>query len=162
MQKFYKVLAAPRFREYLSRINKHEAGRKFCRHDEQHLLDTARLAWILALEERLNFLRETVYTAAFLHDIGRWCEYEEAQEEHAAAGAALARPLLREAGFAEAEIGVITTAIAEHRLLPQHCTTPLGRILAAADDLSRRCFACALSAECHKYRRMPARDKPVY
>ena len=162
MQRFYEVLAAPRFREYLRRIGEYEAGRKFCRHDEQHLLDTARLAWILVLEERLGFSREMVYTAAFLHDIGRWCEYEEPQEDHAAASAVLARPLLQEAGFSEAEIEVITAAIAEHRLPSLRCTTPLGRILAAADDLSRRCFACAAAAECHKYRRMPARDKPVY
>lgn len=162
MQRFYKVWADPRFREYLARTGEHEAGRKFCRHDEQHLLDTARLAWILTLEKRLDFTREMVYTAAFLHDIGRWCEYEEPREDHAAAGAALARPLLQEAGFAAAEIEVITAAIAEHRLPPQQCSTPLGRILAAADDLSRPCFACAASAECHKFRRMPARDKPLY
>lgn len=162
MQRFYKILADLRFREYMSRIGKHEAQRKFCRHDEQHLLDTARLAWILALEERLNFLREIVYTAAFLHDIGRWCEYEESGKDHALAGAALARPLLREAGFGEAEIKAIAAAIAEHRLLPQKCATPLGRILAAADDLSRPCFACAVSGECYKYRRMPVREKPVY
>ena len=162
MQRFYEVLAAPRFREYLQRIGEHEAGRKFCRHDEQHLLDTARLPRILVLEERLDFSREMVYTAAFLHDIGRWCEYEGLQEDHAAAGAVLARPLLQKAGFTGPETDVITAAIAEHRLPSLQCATPLGRILAAADDLSRRCFACAAAAECHKYRRMPARDKPVY
>lgn len=162
MQRFYKVLTDPRFQEHLRRIAEHEAGRRFCGHDEQHLLDTARIAWILVLEEGLDFSRETVYTAAFLHDIGRWCEYEEPQEDHAAAGAVLARPLLQAAGFTGAETEMITVAIAGHRLPPERCTTPLGRILAAADDLSRRCFACDASAECHKYRRMPARDKPLY
>jgi uncharacterized protein len=162
VQRFYKVLADPRFQEYRSRISKHEAQRKFCGHDEQHLLDTARIAWILSLEGQLKFLRETIYTAAFLHDIGRWCEYEDEKKDHAAAGAALSRPILQEAGFDKAETDVIAAAIAEHRLLPQQCATPLGRLLAAADDLSRRCFDCALSPECHKYGRMPARDKPVY
>ncbi|NLJ56870.1 MAG: HD domain-containing protein [Firmicutes bacterium] len=162
MQRFYRVLADPRFQVYNRQISKLEAKREFCGHDQQHLLDTARLAWILTLEEKLDFSREIVYTAAFLHDIGRWCEYEDEKIDHAAAGADLARPLLETAGFERAEVDVITAAIAEHRLLPQECATPLGRLLSAADDLSRRCFDCTAAAECCKYGRMPAQERPVY
>ena len=162
MQRFYRVLADPRFQAYRRRIGSLETQREFCGHDQQHLLDTARIAWILTLEEKLNFSREIVYTAAFLHDIGRWCEYEDEKMDHADAGAALARPLLETAGFGPAEADEIAAAIAEHRRQPRECVTPLGRLLAAADDLSRRCFDCALAAECCKYGRMPAREHPVY
>ena len=162
MQRFYRVLTDPRFQTYKRRTGKYEARRKFCGHDEQHLLDTARIAWILSLEGQLSFSQETVYTAAFLHDIGRWREYEDEKTDHAAAGAALSRPLLQAAGFAAAEIEVIAAAIAEHRQPAQQCITPLGRLLAAADDLSRRCFDCAHAPECHKYKHMPTRDQLLY
>jgi len=135
-----------------------EITRKFCGHDLQHFIDTARIAYILILEEKLgenpwagnvNFEKEIVYGAALLHDVGRWKEYETG-EDHAEASAWLAKPILEGAGYSPDEIEIICRAILEHRSLPQHPSL-LGYILYKADKLSRSCFNCGAQSECYKW-----------
>ena len=51
--------------------------RIFCGHDMAHFLDVARLAYLFNLEENLKLEKEEIYTAALLHDVGRFVQYED-------------------------------------------------------------------------------------
>lgn len=140
------ILRDARFRDNLARIEKLEEQRVFCRHGLEHLLAVARIAWILTLEERLPFSKEILYSAALLHDLGRFRQYET-QEPHHEAGAALAEEILRDAGYDAAEVAEIAAAIRQHGDEAQ-CRSELARLLYRADKLSRNCFCCAAQADC--------------
>lgn len=91
-----------------------EADRRFCRHGMQHLIDTARLAYLFALESSADLPKDVIYAAALLHDIGRAEQYRNGTP-HDVAGCAAAEPILAECGFAEEERDMILTAIGSHR-----------------------------------------------
>jgi HD superfamily phosphodiesterase len=174
LQRVELILSDPAYRKHLSRNARHEVSRRFCRHDFQHLLDVARVTYILLLEAgELGRLvescgladrqeaKEVIYAAGLVHDIARWRQYETG-EDHAEAGAELALPLLAGAGFSQGEIGVILAAVREHRTGAAKSTL-LGERLCRADDLSRPCFQCGARAECHKFGSDGGRNKgPVY
>ena len=89
MERIDRILAHPLFVSHLEKNRQAEEGRKFCRHDLQHLLDVARIGQICSLEEGQGLDRELVYAAALLHDIGRHLQYEEGiPHEKASAGIA--------------------------------------------------------------------------
>ena len=67
----------PLYQSSLRRLNDLERGRIFCRHGMEHLLDTARIAYIKSLERALPLSRDLIYAAALLHDIGKWEQYEK-------------------------------------------------------------------------------------
>lgn len=173
MYRVDKILNDPWYRECLARNAAREEGRRFCSHDLHHMLDVARIAYILALEEgnageaaageapfRGEAGKEVIYGAGLLHDMARWHEYETGAD-HAATGARMAGPVLDRAGFYTAERNIITAAIAEHRTGgPQ--TGLLGRYLSRADDLSRPCSRCRARSECHKLSRMDTADHFLY
>ena len=73
MEKVNKIINHPLWIDAVSDIEHSEKDRKFCRHGREHLLDTARIAYIFSLEENLNMniSKEIIYAAALLHDIGR-------------------------------------------------------------------------------------------
>lgn len=157
------------YHKYLARNAGHEVNRRFCRHDFQHMLDVARICYIMVLESgevgRLveehglsgrEAVKEIVYAAGLVHDIARWLQYETGAD-HAEAGAGLARPLLTRAGFAGAEVEAIAAAVREHRSEAAK-TTLLGRRLSLADDLSRPCFQCRVRDECYKFTGCSGRD----
>lgn len=162
MKRLKKVFETPQFIRYQEWTRQWELERPYCCHNEQHFLDTARIAWILVLEGGHNFRRDIVYAAAFLHDTARWKEYEDGRYDHAVESALLAGPILQEAGFGMEEIEIISTAIAEHRQSPGDCSSELGRILSEADKLSRRCWSCAASDGCRRYAQMATRSGPLY
>ncbi|MFQ9392946.1 MAG: HD domain-containing protein [Lachnospiraceae bacterium] len=70
-------LKDPLYRTCLSKIALFERDRIFCGHDMAHFLDVARLAYIFNLEENLGIEKEEIYTAALLHDVGRFVQYED-------------------------------------------------------------------------------------
>lgn len=162
MERVRALTADPGYRRYLSLTEAHETDRIFCRHPFSHLLDTARIAWILCLERGLNFPQSVVYAAALLHDIGRFSQYEDTALDHANESARLAAPILKKHGFTQEEILTIQKAIRAHRLPPKTVTDPLGAILAEADDLSRPCYACTVKKDCYKFERMPAAKGILY
>lgn len=162
MERLSHLLKDEQYKRLVKEIELREQQRSFCRHDMAHLLDVARIAWILCLEQKLAFTRDCVYAAAFLHDIGREAEYDHPAADHAEAGTRLARPLLLRHGFSPVEAEAIAEAIREHRRPPQECRTALGRVLAAADDYSRRCFECPVRSGCYKFDRMPAAEGLIY
>ncbi|MCL6561001.1 MAG: HD domain-containing protein [Firmicutes bacterium] len=173
MERVERVLEDPFYRECLACNADRESGRIFCRHDFQHMLDVARIAYIMVLEacepERiadscnlasLPALREAVYAAGLVHDIARWIQYDTG-EDHALAGARLAGPLLVRAGFNTVEVGLVTSAVREHRSSAEK-TTLLGKILCLADDLSRPCGRCAVKGECYKFAKKEVRPPLLY
>ena len=149
-----RLLLDPDYQLCLRENEKREVDRHYCRHDFNHLLDVARIAWILCLERGCAYPQGVVYAAALLHDIGRFMQYDDPSKDHAVVSCDLAEPLLARQGCSKEQINLITTAILVHRLPPADIHHPLGRIIAEADDLSRRCFQCTALAVCHKYERM--------
>lgn len=136
---------------YMRKIDESEKKRIFCKHGFEHGLNVARIAYAYLLEKgELFFHREIVYAAAFLHDIGRWVEYETG-EDHAEASARLALPLLEACRFRMDDIQVILKGIREHRRHPEDNLTILGAALALADDWSRDCRHCTVQTRCYKY-----------
>ncbi|MCW2277068.1 HD domain-containing protein [Heliophilum fasciatum] len=115
-------------------------------------------AWVDALQvgtakepkpaAELKYVKEIVYAAALLHDMGKWRQYATG-EDHALVGGQLCQGVLADCGFTSAEIAVIAAAIEEHRHKGKRLSTRfLGRILALADFYSRRCFDCPSMEGC--------------
>lgn len=146
MNRCDKIINHQLYKEYLRRNDVLEKTRRFCRHDMNHFLDTARIGYILALENGLKIDKEIIYAAALVHDIAR-CEETDALS-HDAASARFAERVLPECGFSAEETVLIADAVRAHRLPPSDRST-LGGILYTADKLSRRCFSCAAYSECN-------------
>lgn len=151
MSRVNQLLEHEDFISYVGKINESEKDRLFCKHGFEHGLNVARIAYAYLLEKgEMLLLKENVYAAAFLHDIGRWVEYETG-EDHAEASARLALPLLEACRFSVDDIQVILKGIREHRRHPEDNLTMLGVALALADDWSRDCRQCSVQTKCHKY-----------
>jgi uncharacterized protein len=142
-----QILVNARFQEYVRKNEESEADRKFCRHGLQHSLDVARIAYIINLEQGLGYTQDIVYGTALLHDIGKWQEYAEGIP-HDVASAALAREILNECEYSEAEAAQMEAAILQHRQETQ-VESSLQRLLYYADKKSRSCFSCAAVQECY-------------
>lgn len=145
------VLEHPCFAGTLVAVDEAEADRRFCRHGLEHLLDVARIAWILVLERGLGLSRELVYAAALLHDVGRAAQYEHGIP-HDEAGEQLAAEILgtveAEKRFSSDEQQAILAAVRGHRGDVGELDD-LARVIAEADKLSRPCWACAARDDCY-------------
>ncbi len=161
MKRIDLILKDPEFIEYLEHNNQAAKDDPFCKHDLSHMIDVARIAYILVLEKGfLNYFienaglkgraeaKEVIYATGLLHDIGKWKEYE-AGIDHAAFGARLARDILIRAGYEDHEIEVIGRAIYEHRNISQNMSF-LGERMHRADNLSRACSKCKEKDNCCK------------
>ncbi len=141
----------PLYVSSLHRLEELEETRIFCRHQTEHLLDVARIAYILNLEGGLGLSRDLIYTAALLHDIGKSRQYEEGIP-HETASAALAERILSDMpsdlAFTAEEQLQILTAIRGHRK-PRSGAGPLESLLYKSDKMSRTCFACPAEPECN-------------
>lgn len=141
----------PLYVSSLHRLEELEKTRIFCRHQTEHLLDVARIAYILNLEGGLGLSRDLIYTAALLHDIGKSRQYEEGIP-HETASAALAERILSDMpsdlAFTAEEQLQILTAIRGHRK-PRSGAGPLESLLYKSDKMSRTCFACPAEPECN-------------
>lgn len=143
-----KVLKHPVFTRELRLIEGSERTREFCKHDMTHLLDVARIAYILCLEKRLEIPKYAVYIAALLHDIGRGREYTDGTP-HELAGIKLAMIVLEDIGLEDEDIRLISDAIGNHREEGSAETDDLSGILYIADKLSRTCYRCNAYEECN-------------
>ncbi|WP_231702601.1 HD domain-containing protein [Desulfocucumis palustris] len=157
------IINHPLYREYLEKNAQREKERRFCRHDFQHMEDVARVSYnILTDSGRIGdiisrgvsreFVREVIYAAGLLHDIARWIQYDTG-EDHALAGARLARPIMENTGFDPRETALALRAIREHRRGGPGASL-LGRTLCLADDLSRPCGKCDARLDCYKFEQM--------
>ncbi len=147
MERIDKILNHDLFIEYMAKNDAAEADRSFCRHNMGHLLDVARIAMILNLEQGLRIEKDILYGAALLHDIGRHVQYENGTP-HEQAGAALAPAILTECGYDDKETDVIVQAISLHRTKEIADEPSLNGILYRADKASRPCFACKAEGAC--------------
>ena len=152
MERVNRILRHPDFIRLQEELDRLEADRRFCRHGMQHLIDTARLAYLFALESSADLPKDVIYAAALLHDIGRAEQYRNGTP-HDVAGCAAAEPILAECGFAEEERDMILTAIGSHRKEKSKKKAMVKEALAAilyhADKKSRLCFLCNAEAECN-------------
>lgn len=174
MYRVDKILRDSWYQQCLANNAALEKERRFCKHDLQHMLDVARIAYMLVLEnsngseaaaaregmEKTVAGKELVYAAGLLHDMARWKEYQTG-EDHALAGSLLAGPVLDRTGYDAAEREIIVRAIREHRSGGPEASL-LGQFLCTADDLSRPCSRCDARAECHKIHRMAVARHLLY
>jgi len=154
MARVNQLLDLEDYISFMDKIDALEKERIFCKHGFAHGLNVARIAYAYLLEKgELLLPKETVYAAAFLHDIGRWLEYETG-EDHAEASARLALPLIKACQFSLHETHVILSGIREHRRDPEDDLTPLGEALALADDWARDCRHCSVQTQCYKHNKV--------
>lgn len=172
-----KLLQETKYLELLGRLELLEQDRIFCRHGLEHLLDTARIAWIGWLEQQLEYqpgqdvacrepgeggypvkapgysqsgysVKEQIYLAALLHDLGRVWEYEKGIP-HEEAGVEIARELLEEIQYPMEFQEKVLCAIGAHR--DKGCKSGnniYGEFLKWADKKSRNCFQCKAQKAC--------------
>ncbi|MBO5261077.1 MAG: HD domain-containing protein [Coprococcus sp.] len=135
------------FCRLISMIDEKEKDRIFCRHGMDHLLDVARIAYIISLEESMNIPKDIIYTAALLHDIGR-ADPDNTGERHHVLSVSLAGKVMENCGFDEKEIVQVLDAIDSHNT-DGDSREGLAYILYKADKLSRDCFSCNARSDCY-------------
>ena len=64
MERVNKILKHPIFLREQQRIKAFEKNRIYCGHQSEHLLDVARIGWIMILEEKQNIEKSVFYAAA--------------------------------------------------------------------------------------------------
>ncbi len=150
MKRVNTILNAPLYRRCYARLEELERDRIFCCHQMPHLLDVARIAYILNMEQDLGIEKEIIYAAAVLHDIGKYVQYEDGTP-HEQSGEKIATEILDSlpdaAAFSGEEKRTILTAIRGHRKLREDAE-PLEWLLYTSDKASRMCFICPAENEC--------------
>lgn len=147
MDRTNRIIQHPLFKTYMDANAAKELERIFCKHDIAHVLDVARIAYILNCEEEHLVSKDMIYAAALLHDIGRHVQYETG-EKHAFVSARLAPEILNDCGYEEGEIAEIVDAICHHSDKTETGDKGLRTLIAKADRMSRVCFACKAAEEC--------------
>ena len=147
MKRVQAVWEHPLYQQNLKDLTRLEADRVFCRHTPEHFLDVARLAYIFALERKLNCSRELIYCTALLHDIGRAEQYITGTP-HDEAGVRIAETILSDLDFSSEEKESILSAIEEHRSSGKE-TSILSQLIYEADKKSRNCFLCEAEPQCY-------------
>ncbi|NMM64792.1 HD domain-containing protein [Clostridium sp. P21] len=146
MDKINSILNNEEFKEYIKKNEGYEKGRKFCKHNLQHFLDVARIAYILVLENGLNISKDIIYGTALLHDIGRWLEYKE-NVDHEIASSKLAKEILEVSRYNDEEIKIIMDTILNHRKEGNE-ESSFSYVFYLSDKASRNCFYCKAIDEC--------------
>ncbi len=150
MKRIDKILNHDLFIENIDKTITAETHRRFCRHGMEHLLDVARIAYIMNTQSETMLDMEIIYAAALLHDIGRGKSYETG-EEHDELSVKIARVILKDCDFSAEETELIADAITGHRDKSVSNENPnsLSYILNKADKLSRPCYCCDAYEECN-------------
>lgn len=147
MERVNRILRHPLWKGALAQIEELEQERVFCRHDIDHFLHVARLAYIENLEQNLNISKELIYGAALLHDIGKGLQYT-GDIPHQEASCAMAQGILDECGFGGYEKEDMLEAIRCHRDSSVAGEMTLRGLIYRADKLSRACFSCSAESAC--------------
>ncbi len=146
MRRINAILKYNIFTALLKKIETAEETCIYCRHGIDHLFDTARICYIINLENGYGFDKEIIYAAALLHDIGRYEEYKNNISHNEASGK-IADEILFKCGFSELEKKIIVEAIFSHREIKEDIS--LGALLYKGDKLSRKCFFCEAEDKCY-------------
>jgi HD superfamily phosphodiesterase len=144
MEKYNNILLNTDFRSLLAKIDVKEEDRPYCCHGIEHLLDTARISYILVLENNIDISKDIIYGAALLHDLGR----AVADKNHNFESRKLAEKILPECGYTENETTEICRAIENHRKTADKIEN-ISDVLTVADHISRKCYMCKASAKCY-------------
>jgi dihydrofolate synthase/folylpolyglutamate synthase len=147
MERADKVRCDSEYKALMNSIEMKEQERVFCRHGMSHVLDVARIAYILCLEEKLNLKKDVVYATALLHDIGR-ADVESTGKGHHIKSAEKAAEILARCDFESEEIDEICHAIERHNT-DGDSHKGLSYALYKADKLSRNCYDCKAWDECY-------------
>ena len=146
MKKVNEILSNKKYINYINEIEEFEKDRKYCRHNMGHFLDMARIAYILVLEQGLDYSKEVIYGIGLLHDIGRAEEYKN-NINHDQAGVAIAGEILKETSYTDYEKKIILNAIANHG--EKNSEDKFMNIIYRSDKLSRNCFECDAEKDCY-------------
>lgn len=146
MRRINAILKDDVFIDIINNIERVEKTRIYCHHGLDHLFDTARICYIINLENGYGFDKEIIYAAALLHDIGRYEEYKNNISHNEASGK-IAYEILGKCGFSETEKKIIVEAIFSHREKREGIS--LGALLYKGDKLSRKCFSCEAEDKCY-------------
>lgn len=141
------VFSNEEYKSLLDKITDYELDRKFCKHTLEHFLDTARIMYIISLEENIQIKKDIIYATALLHDMGRVMQYEK-DIPHDIAGAEIAEKILLSCEYSQLEADMIAKAILSHRE-EEKSESVLGKLLYRADKLSRLCFGCTAEKDCY-------------
>lgn len=154
MKRVDKIVENEEFKSAVGKIEEMEKDRIYCKHGISHLLDTARIAYIISLERGLLLDKEIIYATALLHDIGR----SVSDVDHEKESVKIAIHILGICGFSAEETDMIATAIERHRKkdglerIESKETTAdeeaLFDIIMRADKLSRVCKYCNAKSSC--------------
>ncbi len=147
MKRVNQIFRHPLYQDALRTIEEAEQERIFCRHDMEHFLSVARLAYIYNQREEVGVSKPVIYGAALLHDIGRSQEYKSGLPHHEA-GMSLAESILAACGFSDEEQSQILDAILFHRKEGKQGGKDLRSLLYRADKASRNCFMCRERDQC--------------
>ena len=147
MERYNRITRHNEYKNALLRISKAEQERIYCLHGFEHALDVARIAYITALENNSVLTKDIIYAAAFLHDCGRFAQYEDGTP-HDVKSAELAARILPDCGYSAEETSAIISAIRYHRR-GRAADSELGILLYNADKLSRDCRRCAAQDTCY-------------
>ena len=145
MGRYRGILKHPVFLKYAEELVELEKDRIYCGHSLEHLLAVARIAYIMVLEQKLDYDKDIVYAAGLLHDIGRTTQYKSGVP-HELAAIEPATRILEACGYTTQEISDITEAIGKHRI--KHGDS-LPAILYKADKKSRNCYVCKAADTCN-------------
>lgn len=148
MERVNQILKHPIWKQSLQQNIIAEKERIFCKHNMEHFLDVARIAYIKSLEQNLMIKKDMIYATAILHDIGKFLQYNSGTP-HEISSSELAKDILKECGYFEEECGTIVKAILEHRKKPEHFSSELSRILYESDKISRNCMFCPAHNDCN-------------
>lgn len=186
MDKIDKLLNHKSYIAALDKITEYEINREFCKHGIEHLLDVARIAYIINLEEHLQIPKEIIYAVALLHDIGRGAQYSVGTP-HNEASVEISRVILDEIGFTDIEQNQILNTIHHHgnhgdqhgkygnhysnqgnhenygnnrKEFTHNIEDNLCYIMNHADQLSRTCFHCSAYEQC--YWNISMKNKTIY
>lgn len=167
-----RVLKHPIFEKFMQEIRQLEADRVYCRHELEHGVDVARLAWIYYMEDKLDDdsqnvgvlywkrpsygewveekeeVKDLIYTCALLHDIGRVTQYRTGIH-HSISGVEPAMQILQDIEAPESWVKEIMDVVSEH----SHGSISdkkknLEYYITKADHDCRLCFACQASDSC--------------
>ncbi len=141
------VLNHKLFNKKINKIEDDEKTRVFCKHDFSHLMDVARICYIINLEENLNIDKDLIYVTALLHDLGRADEVDTGIN-HSILSQEIAQEILKDLDFNDESKQRIINAIKRHRTNEENGDRFI-EIFYKADKLSRMCFRCPARSICN-------------
>ena len=156
-KRYNEIINNKEYRKLLMEVEDLEENREYCRHGLEHLLDVARISYIMILEDGADISKDIIYAASLFHDIGRGKSYQSGGN-HDKVSADIAKKLLPDYGYNNDEVNQICDAIVSHsgrvnieefkKKRQDKIKLSIADYLKVSDQLSRNCFSCKVSDNC--------------